>query len=412
LKRNVLIIGAGGVAHVVAHKCARHNALLGDIHIASRTPGKCQAIIDSIKRKGGLQSPGRLQTHALDALDVEATASLIRATHSQIVINVGTPFVNGSVLAACLETGAAYLDTAIHEDPDKVCETPPWYANHEWRRRQDCRDAGVTALLGVGFDPGVVNAYARLAIDRYFDRVESIDIIDINAGSHGRYFATNFDAEINFREFVSTVWSWEQSQWKASAMFEHRKDWEMPVIGKSAAYLTGHDEIHSLSQNLGVPNIRFWMGFSDHYINVFTVLKSLGLLSINPVRTSRGQNVVPLDVVKAVLPDPASLAPDYTGKTCIGDLIKGVRNGQKHEMLIYNVCDHQQCFAELGSQAISYTAGVPAVAAALLVADGTWDIGRMANVEELDPAPFITLLNRLGLKTRIRDAQGDRAIDL
>lgn len=412
MKRNVLIIGAGGVAHVVAHKCVRHNALLGDLHIASRTLDKCQAIIDSIDGRGGLQQPGRLQAHALDALDIEATKQLIRATHSQIVINVGTPFINKSVLAACLETGASYLDTAIHEDPDKVCETPPWYANHEWTRRRDCREAGVTALLGVGFDPGVVNAYARWAIDRHFDRVESIDIIDINAGRHGRYFATNFDAEINFREFVSTVWSWEQNQWKASAMFEHRKDWEMPAIGTSATYLTGHDEIHSLSQNLAVPNIRFWMGFSDHFVNVFTVLKRLGLMSIKPVRTARGQQVVPLEVLKAVLPDPASLAPDYSGKTCIGDLIKGVKDGQPHEMLIYNVCDHPQCFAELGCQAISYTAGVPAVAAALLIADGTWDIGRMANVEELDPLPFIALLNRLGLVTRIRDALGDRPIDL
>lgn len=411
MKRNVLIIGAGGVAQVVAHKCAQNNARLGHIHIASRTLAKCQAIIDSIHEKGSLQQPGTLQAHALDAMDVEATKFLIRATHSQIVINVGSPFLNMSVLAACLDTGAAYLDTAIHEDPLKVCETPPWYANHEWKRRQACRDAGVTAILGVGFDPGVVNAYARYALDHCFDRVDSIDIIDINAGSHGRYFATNFDPEINFREFVSTVWSWEDRAWKANAMFEHRRDWDMPVTGVSTTYLTGHDELHSLSQHLDVPNIRFWMGFSDHYINVFTVLKNLGLLSEQPVRTARGLDVVPLEVVKAVLPDPASLAPDYQGKTCIGDLIKGERGGQPHEVLIYNSCDHGESFAEVGSQAISYTAGVPAVAAALLIANGIWDVGQMANVEELDPVPFIALMNRMGLQTRIRDAQGDRLLD-
>ena len=410
MKRNVLIIGAGGVAHTVAHKCAQHNSLLGDIHIASRTLGKCQDIIASIKDKGALQEPGRVQAHTLDALDVEATKSLIRATGSQIVINVATPFVNMSVLAACLESGAAYLDTAIHEDTDKVGEAPPWYANHEWKQRQSCRDAGVTAVLGVGFDPGVVNAYARLACDHYFDRVDSIDIIDINAGHHGRYFATNFNAEINFREFLSTVWSWEQSQWKASAMFENRKDWDMPITGKRTTYLTGHDEIHSLSQNLSVPNIRFWMGFSEHYINVFGVLKNLGLLSEKPVRTSHGQYVVPLEVLKAVLPDPASLAPNYTGKTCIGDLIKGQRNGQAREILLYNVCDHAQCFAEVGSQAISYTAGVPAAAAAMLIADGAWDVGAMVNVEELDPIPFVALLNRIGLPTRMRDAEGDHPV--
>jgi len=411
MKRNVLIIGAGGVAQVVAHKCAQNNARLGHIHIASRTLAKCQAIIDSIHEKRSLQQPATLQAHALDAMDVEATKFLIRATHSQIVINVGSPFLNMSVLAACLETGAAYLDTAIHEEPLKVCETPPWYANHEWKRRQACRDAGVTAILGVGFDPGVVNAYARYALDHCFDSVDSIDIIDINAGSHGRYFATNFDPEINFREFVSTVWSWEDRAWKANAMFEHRRDWDMPVTGVSTTYLTGHDELHSLSQHLDVPNIRFWMGFSDHYINVFTVLKNLGLLSEQPVRTARGLEVVPLEVVKAVLPDPASLAPDYRGKTCIGDLLRGERDGRPHEVLIYNSCDHGQSFAEVGSQAISYTAGVPAVAAALLIANGIWDVGQMANVEELDPLPFIALMNRMGLETRIRDAQGDRLLD-
>ena len=412
MKRNILIIGAGGVAQVVAHKCAQNNALLGSIHIASRTLHKCEAIIDSIREKGSLQRPGRLQAHALDAMDIAATRFLIRATHSQIVINAGSPFLNMSVLAACIETGAAYLDTAIHEDPAKVCETPPWYANYEWKRRGACKDAGVTAVLGVGFDPGVVNAYARYAIDNCFDRVDSIDIIDINAGSHGRYFATNFDPEINFREFVSTVWSWEKGAWKANRMFEHRKVWDMPVTGPSTTYLTGHDELHSMSQTLGVPDIRFWMGFSEHYINVFTVLKNLGLLSEQPVRTARGQEIVPLEVVKAVLPDPASLAPGYTGKTCIGDLVRGVRDGQPEEVLIYNVCDHEACFEEVGSQAISYTAGVPAVAAAMLIANGTWDRREMVNVEELDPVPFIALMNRMGLVTRIRDAEGDRVLRL
>ncbi|CAL61022.1 Conserved hypothetical protein, saccharopine dehydrogenase family [Herminiimonas arsenicoxydans] len=411
MKRNVLIIGAGGVAHVVAHKCAQNNAVLGDIHIASRTLSKCRAIIDSVHEKGSMQQDRHLQAHALDALDIDATKFLIRATHSRIVINAGSPFLNMSVLQACIETGAAYLDTAIHEDPSKVCETPPWYANYEWKRRQACKDARVTAVLGVGFDPGVVNAYARYALDTCFDSVDSIDIIDINAGNHGRYFATNFDPEINFREFTSTVWSWENNAWKANAMFERSQEWDMPVTGKSTTYLTGHDELHSMSQNLGVPNIRFWMSFGEHYINVFTVLKNLGLLSEQPVRTARGLEVVPLEVVKAVLPDPASLAAGYTGKTCIGDLIKGVKNGIPQEVLIYNVCDHKVCFEEVGSQAISYTAGVPAVAAAMLIANGTWDVGEMVNVEELDPMPFIALMNRMGLVTRIRDAQGDRVVD-
>ena len=411
MKRNVLIIGAGGVAHVAAHKCAQNNILLGDIHIASRTLSKCQAIIASIKEKGNQRGPGQLKAHQLDAMDIEATKKLIRDTNSQIVLNLGSPFLNMSVLQACIETGVAYLDTAIHEDPAKVCETPPWYANYEWKRRDACRQAGVTAILGVGFDPGVVNAYGRYGMDAYFDTVDSIDIIDINAGSHGRYFATNFDPEINFREFTSTVWSWEDGKWKANAMFEHKKEWDLPVVGKRTAYLTGHDELHSMSANLGVPNIRFWMGFGEHYINVFNVLNNLGLLSEKPVRTAEGLEVVPLKVVKAVLPDPASLAPTYTGKTCIGDLLKGTKNGKPQEVLLYNVCDHEEAYKEVGSQAISYTAGVPAVAAAMLIADGVWDVSQMVNVEELDPRPFIELMNRIGLPTRVRDARGGRDLD-
>jgi saccharopine dehydrogenase-like NADP-dependent oxidoreductase len=409
VKRNVLIIGAGGVAQVVAHKAAQHNDRLGDLHIASRTVAKAEAIIASVHEKAAMKGPGVFKAHALNAMDSAAVADLIRSTGCQIVINVGSSFLNMSVLEACIETGVAYMDTAIHEDPDKICETPPWYGNYEWKRRDRCAAAGVTAVLGVGFDPGVVNAYARAA-EAMLDTITSIDIVDINAGSHGRWFATNFDPEINFREFTGTVWSWQKGQWQANAMFEVGREWDLPVVGKQKAYLTGHDEVHSLSARYPQADVRFWMGFGDHYINVFTVLKNLGLLSEKPVTTAEGQEVIPLKVVKAVLPDPASLAPDYTGKTCIGDLVKGTKDGKPAEVFIYNVADHKEAFEEVGSQGISYTAGVPPVAAALLIADGTWDVGHMANVEQLDPEPFITLLNQIGLPTRIRDAEGDRPL--
>ncbi|MGS1095496.1 saccharopine dehydrogenase family protein [Aquamicrobium terrae] len=410
MKKNVLIIGAGGVAQVVAHKCAQNNDVLGDIHIASRTLAKCQSIVDSVREKKALKTEGVIEAHQLDAMDVEATKALIRKTNAQIVINVGSAFLNMSVMSACIETGAAYIDTAIHEDPAKVCETPPWYANYEWKRREEAKKAGVTAILGAGFDPGVVNAYAKLAYDDYFDRIDSIDIIDINAGSHGRYFATNFDPEINFREFTGRVWSWQDNKWTENKMFEIGKEWDLPVVGKQKAYMTGHDEVHSLSQILKVPNVRFWMGFGDHYINVFTVLKNLGLLSEKPVKTAEGLEVVPLKVVKAVLPDPGSLAPDYTGKTCIGDLVKGVKDGKEREVFIYNVADHKEAFEEVGSQGISYTAGVPAVAAALLVATGEWDVKKMANIEELPPRPFLDLLGKIGLPTRVKEGADDRAL--
>ncbi|WP_319823455.1 saccharopine dehydrogenase family protein [Thalassovita sp.] len=401
MKKNVLIIGAGGVAQVVAHKCAQNNDVLGDIHIASRTLSKCEAILESVREKGAMKTEGVLAAHAVDAMDSAAVAALIRETGAQIVINVGSAFVNMTVLDACIETGAAYIDTAIHEDPAKICETPPWYANYEWKKRDLCAEKGVTAILGAGFDPGVVNAFARFAIDM-MDQVESIDIVDINAGSHGKYFATNFDPEINFREFTGTVYYWEDQQWKETSMFASGRDWDLPTVGTCRAYQSGHDEVHSLATNYPHADVRFWMGFGDHYINVFTVLQNLGLLSEQPVKTAEGQEVVPLKVVKAVLPDPASLAPGYTGKTCIGDLVKGTRDGAPFEVFVYNVADHAEAYAEVGSQGISYTAGVPPVAAAMLVATGEWDAKTMKNVEELDPKPFFTILDRIGLPTRVQ----------
>jgi len=411
-KKDVLIIGAGGVAQVVAHKCAMHNDVLGEIHIASRTKDKCDDIAQSVKEKDSFKQAAVLHTHQVDAMDSQALVQLIKEIEIQIVINVGSAFINMTVLEACIETGVAYIDTAIHEDPRKICETPPWYNNYEWQRKERCADNNVTAILGAGFDPGMVNAYARLGYDMMdAGSVTDIDIIDINAGSHGKYFATNFDPEINFREFTGTVYSWQDSKWQSNKMFEVKRTDDLPVVGVQNSYLSGHDEVHSLSANLDVPNIRFWMGFGEHYINVFTVLQSLGLLSEQPVMTAEGQEVVPLKVVKAVLPDPSSLAPNYTGKTCIGDKVKGKINDVDSEVFIYNVSDHKDAYNEVGSQGISYTAGVPPVAAAILVATGEWDAGKMVNVEELDAKPFINLLNKIGLPTRIKDSEGDRALE-
>jgi saccharopine dehydrogenase-like NADP-dependent oxidoreductase len=409
MKKNVLIIGAGGVAHVAAHKAAMQNDVLGDICIASRTLSKCAAIIDSVERKGHLKDPSsKLHARQLDALDVAATVALIRDTQSQIVVNLGSAFVNMSVLDACLETGAAYIDTAIHEDPDTVCEDPPWYANHEWKKAQACADKSVTAILGAGFDPGVVNAYAALAAKTYFDTIDTIDILDVNAGTHGRYFATNFDPEINFREFVK-VWTWIDREWQEFPTHAVKRDFDFPAVGAQPIYLNGHDELHSLSKHIDANSIRFWMGFGDHYINVFTVLRTLGLLSHEPVALAGGVEVVPLQVVKAVLPDPQSLAAGYTGKTCIGDVVKGTKDGTPRELFIYQVSDHADAYAEVESQGISYTAGVPPIAAAVLVARGTWDAGRMVNVEELDPEPFIALLDRTGLPTEYLEIEPDSA---
>ena len=407
LKKNVLIIGAGGVAQVTAHKIAQWAQEFGALHIASRTVSKADAIIASLREKGHKMD---FTSHQVDAMDSAAVADLIRKIDAGICINVGSAFVNMTVLQGCIDTGCASIDTAIHEDPAKVCETPPWYGNYEWKRREAVEKAGMTAILGAGFDPGVVNAYARLAEDEYFDKIDSIDIVDINAGSHGRYFATNFDPEINFLEFTGTVYAWQGGKWTENKMFEVGREWDLPVVGKQTAYLSGHDEVHSLSARYKNADVRFWMGFGAHYINVFTVLQSLGLLSEQPVKTAEGQEVVPLKLIKAVLPDPASLAPDYTGKTCIGDLVKGSRDGKPGEVFIYNVADHKEAYEEVGSQGISYTAGVPPVAAAVLVARGTWDVKRMANVEDLPARPFLELLGEMGLPTRVIDATGDHPI--
>jgi len=411
-RQNVLIIGAGGVAHVAAHKAAMSNDVLGEICIASRTLAKCDDIVASVQRKGHVRDTSkRLHTRQLDALDVAATVALIKETQSEIVLNLGSAFLNMSVLEACLQAGVAYVDTAIHEDPDKVCEDPPWYANYEWPRKDRCTEAGVTAILGAGFDPGVVNAYCALAAKKYFDTIDTIDILDVNIGSHGRYFATNFDPEVNFREFVK-VWTWIDRQWKEYPTHAVKRTFEFPVVGEQPVYLTGHDELHSLSKNIDANSIRFWMGFGDHYINVFTVLRTLGLLSHLPVTLADGQQVVPLKVVKALLPDPQTLAEGYTGKTCIGNVIKGRKDGAARELFIYQISDHEAAFDEVESQGISYTAGVPPVAAAILIARGDWDVRTMVNVEELDPEPFMALLDEMGLPTDYLDlAPGTMAFD-
>ncbi|MFA5008910.1 MAG: saccharopine dehydrogenase family protein, partial [Candidatus Omnitrophota bacterium] len=320
MKKNILIIGAGGVAEVAAHKCAQNNDILGDICIASRKQGKCDAIIESVKRKGHLKDKTKkLYSRQIDALDIPATINLIKETNSEIVINLAQAYVNMSVLEACIKAGVAYMDTAIHEEPNKVCEDPPWYANYEWKRKDRCKEAGITAVLGAGFDPGVVNAYCAYAVKHLFDKIDTIDILDVNAGSHGKYFATNFDPEINFREFKK-VWTWVDRKWVQEKVHSIKRVYDFPVVGKQTVYLNGHDELHSLSKNIDAKSIRFWMGFSDHYINVFTVLTNLGLTSEKPVKTAEGVEVVPLKVLKALLPDPSSLAPNYTGKTCIGSL--------------------------------------------------------------------------------------------
>lgn len=404
MKKNVLIIGAGAVGAVVAHKCAQRSDVFGSVCLSSRTVAKCKAAIRSVESKNYPKAGAfRLFAQAIDAYDAEAVAKLIRQTESHIVINVCTAFVNMAVMDACLATGAAYIDTAVHEDYDVMNAPYPWYANFEWKKRSHFAERGLTAILGAGFDPGVVNAYCAYAQRAEFDSISTIDIMDINDGKHGRFFSTNFDPEINLREVIEDACCLEDGEWRRYTHHSRTRDYEFPEVGARKLYLMGHDEVHSLSLNIkGVRSVRFWMGFDDHYLNCLNVFEKVGLLNHQKVTIPDGQEVAPLHVLKACLPDPASLAPTYKGKTCIGTLIRGLHHGVDKELFIYNICDHEQAYADVGSQAIAYTAGVPPVAAAVLVAQGAWDVKTMANVEELDPVPFLDVLSQMGLATAVR----------
>ncbi len=404
MKKNVLVIGAGAVGIASVQKCAQHSDVFAQVCFASRTLSKCEAVVEDIKQRNkGFTEGFLLFAKTVDAFDQASIVALIKDTQSDIVINVCTAFANMTILKACIESGAAYLDTAVHEEADVLNSEYPWYEEFEWTQKAICADKEITAILGVGFDPGVVNAYCAYAQDHEFDSIETIDILDVNAGNHGHFFATNFDPEINLREIIDDAGCLEDGEWKSFPHHSRSMKFDMPVVGKQKLYLMGHDEVHSLPTFIdGVKDVRFWMGFNDHYIHCLTVFKETGMLGIDEITTAGGQSVVPLHVLKACLPNPASLAEGYTGKTCIGTLIKGKKDGKDKEVFIYNICDHQHTFADIGTQAVAFTAGVPPVTAAILIAEGIWDTKKMVNVEELDAVPFIQLLDTMGLSTHMQ----------
>jgi saccharopine dehydrogenase-like NADP-dependent oxidoreductase len=401
---NVLIIGAGGVGSAVTHKCAQHNEELGDICLASRTLSKCEHIVETVNERNSLEnSDGKLTVAKLDAKDPDAVAGLITRNESSIVLNAGSPHCNLAIIEACLRTGAHYLDTALYEKEGDLNVPPPWYANNEWKFRDRFSAAGVTGVLGIGFDPGAVNAFCAYVHKHLIDDIDSIDIMDVNAGDHGHYFATNFDPEVNLREIMEDVLYWENGEWVSIPCHSKSRSYDFPVVGEHKVYSMGHDELHSLAANIPARRIEFWMGFNDRYISVFNVLNQLGLLSGDAVDVE-GVPVVPLKLLKAVLPDPASLAAGYEGKVCIGCLVKGRSQGKAREVFIYTSCDHADCFADIGAQAISYTTAVPLVTAALLIARGDWNVRKLVNVEELDPDPFMALIRSVGLDWDVREA--------
>ncbi len=401
---NTLIIGAGGVGAATAHKCAQHNDELGDICLASRTIDKCDAIIETIKNKENAKNPdSRIYSVQVDAMNIKQVEELIARTNSTLVLNTASPYCNLSIMQACLQTGTHYLDTAVYELEGQMNEAPSWYANYEWKYKDEFSVRGTTGILSIGFDPGAVNAFCAYVHKHLIDAIDTIDIMDVNAGNHGRFFATNFDPETNLREILEDVIYWENGRFVTIPHHSKSTTYDFPQLGEHRVYSMGHDELHSLPFNIPAKRIEFWMGFNDHYINCFNVLKKIGLLSSEAVNVD-GNAVVPIRLLKAVLPDPQSLGRNYSGKVCIGCLVKGSKNGAPKEIFIYTICDHAECYREIGSQAISYTTAVPLVTAALLVARGDWDVGRLVNVEELNPDPFMELMPKVGLSWNIRES--------
>lgn len=390
-----LIIGAGGVGRVVAHKCAEAPDTFSEILLASRTIARCRDIQAQVKRRYGRD----IEVSAIDADDVERTVRLLEEFRPQLLINVALPYQDLNLMEACLRAGVDYLDTANYEPPDEAKFEYSW----QWKLNDRFRQAGLMALLGSGFDPGVTNVFCAYAKAELFDEIDAIDILDCNGGDHGHAFATNFNPEINIREITQRGRYWEAGQWKETEPLEQSMTFDFPQIGPRKAYLLYHEELESLVKHLpGLRRIRFWMTFGEAYLTHLRVLQNVGLTSIEPVEFE-GQSIVPLKFLKALLPDPASLAANYTGKTCIGCLIEGRRAGKARRAFIYNVCDHAASYAETDSQAVSYTTGVPAMVGASMMLSKTWHRPGVWNMEQFDPRPFLELLAQRGLPWHINE---------
>jgi len=383
-----MIIGCGGVASVAVHKCCQNSAVFDEIMIASRTKSKCDALKDKLSGRGVA-----ITTAQIDADDTDALAALIADYGPEAVLNLALPYQDLSVMEACLRAGAHYIDTANYEPRDTAKFEYGW----QWAYRERFEKAGLTALLGCGFDPGVTGVFSAYAQKHHFDEIHTIDILDANAGDHGYPFATNFNPEINIREVTAKGRYWENGRWVETEPMEIKRVYDFPEIGKMDMYLLYHEEIESLALNIrGVKRIRFFMTFEQSYLTHLKCLENVGMTSIEPIMYE-GRPIVPLQFLKAVLPDPATLGPRTKGKTNIGCIFTGVKDGKPRNYYLYNVCDHQECYREVGSQAISYTTGVPAMIGAMLVMTGVWRRPGVFNVEQFDPDPFMDALNKWGL---------------
>ena len=404
----LLVIGCGGVASVAIHKCCQLSEVFTELCIASRTKSKC----DALKKELETKTSTKITTAQLDADHVDEIIALINSYKPDAVLNVALPYQDLTIMDACLATKVSYIDTANYEcentdDPEwrKVYEerckrlgfTAYFDYSWQWAYRERFKEAGITGLLGSGFDPGVTSVFTAYALKHYFDEIHTIDILDCNGGDHGYPFATNFNPEINLREVSAPGSYWENGKWIETKPMEIKREYDFPEVGMKDMYLLHHEEIESLAANIpGVKRIRFFMTFGQSYLTHMKCLENVGMLSTTPINFD-GKEIVPIQFLKALLPDPASLGPRTVGKTNIGCIYTGIKDGKEKTLYIYNVCDHQECYREVGSQAISYTTGVPAMIGAMMVVKGIWNKPGVFTVEEFDPDLFMDALNKYGL---------------
>lgn len=391
----VLVIGCGGVASVAIHKCCQNSEVFEEICIASRTKSKC----DALKEKLAPTTKSKITTAQVDANNVEELIALIEKEKPGVVLNLALPYQDLTIMEACLAAKTHYMDTANYEPEDTAKFEYKW----QWAYREKFEKAGITALLGSGFDPGVTGVFSAYALKHYFDEINYIDILDCNGGDHGYPFATNFNPEINIREVSAKGSYWEDGHWVETEPMEIKRVYNFEEVGEKDMYLLHHEELESLALNIpGIKRIRFFMTFGESYLTHLKCLENVGMTSIEPI-LYEGKEIVPLQFLKAVLPDPATLGPRTKGKTNIGCIFIGKKDGKEGKLYIYNVCDHQECYKETGSQAVSYTTGVPAMIGAMMLMNGTWNKPGVHNIEEFDPDPFMEALNEWGLPYRISE---------
>ena len=392
--KNTLIIGAGGVGRVVVHKCVMNSDVFGKIFLASRTLQRCQEIKDELPSAD-------IEVKSVDADSVDEVIKLIEECNADIVINVALPYQDLAIMDACIATKTPYLDTANYEHPDEA----KFEYKLQWERDDKFKEAGIMGLLGSGFDPGVTNVFCAYAQKHYFDEINYIDILDCNAGDHGYPFATNFNPEINLREVSANGRYWENGKWIETKPMEIMQVWDYPEVGPKDSYLLYHEEMESLVKHIkGLKRIRFFMTFGQSYLTHMKCLENVGMLGIEPVE-HKGQKIIPIEFLKTLLPDPSTLGPRTKGKTNIGIVADGIKDGVRKKIYIYQVSDHEKCFAEVNSQAVSYTTGVPAMIGAKLMLEGKWSGNGVFNMEEFDPDVFMDELNSQGLPWKIKELE-------